>query len=83
YAGLTSRFFLPIKTAGTFNVFLRSTYAKLFCTRIIYDRKFLLECRTSTLAPHPKQPPNNLIPPADKSAGKCLVWEDAQFEMDI
>uniref|UniRef100_A0A4W5NQX7 Eukaryotic translation initiation factor 4E binding protein 1 n=1 Tax=Hucho hucho TaxID=62062 RepID=A0A4W5NQX7_9TELE len=55
------------------------------CTRIIYDRKFLLECRTSTLAhntttdtAHPKQPPNNLIPPADKSAG-----EDAQFEMDI
>ncbi|XP_041706724.1 eukaryotic translation initiation factor 4E-binding protein 1 [Coregonus clupeaformis] len=71
-------------------------------TRIIYDRKFLLECRTSPLTrtppclpdipgvtsplsdntttdtAHPKQTPNNLSPPADKSAG-----EDAQFEMDI
>ncbi|XP_071219206.1 eukaryotic translation initiation factor 4E-binding protein 1-like [Salvelinus alpinus] len=69
-------------------------------TRIIYDRKFLLECRASPLArttpclpdilgvtsplsdntttAHPKQTPNNLIPPADKSAGK-----DAQFQTDI
>ncbi|XP_021477305.2 LOW QUALITY PROTEIN: eukaryotic translation initiation factor 4E-binding protein 2 [Oncorhynchus mykiss] len=73
-------------------------------TRIIYDRQFLLECRTSPLARTPPyslpdipgvtSPPskhitnvkahngeplnNNIVAPADKSAG-----DDAQFEMDI
>ncbi|CAL8276445.1 unnamed protein product [Merluccius merluccius] len=67
-------------------------------TRIIYDRKFLLQCRTSPLARTPPILPDipgvtRVIQPADViNTSSCSTdhhhqegsaGDDAQFEMDI
>ncbi|KAJ3580648.1 hypothetical protein NHX12_034306 [Muraenolepis orangiensis] len=67
-------------------------------TRIIYDRKFLLQCRSSPLARTPPSLPDipgvtTLFKPADDVNSSCSTahrhqeegspGDDAQFEMDI
>ncbi|KAK3555380.1 hypothetical protein QTP86_015674 [Hemibagrus guttatus] len=66
-------------------------------TRIIYDRKFLLDCRSSPLANTPPSclpdipgvtspPANNKTKPQESNRVPTVdkaTGEDAQFEMDI
>ncbi|XP_065143107.1 eukaryotic translation initiation factor 4E-binding protein 3 [Paramisgurnus dabryanus] len=60
-------------------------------TRIIYDRKFLLECRNSPIArtppcclPHiPGVTIHSVQPTEQEDDNKVVPVDDSQFEMDI